>query len=166
MQAYLTNPDAKTDADKYGQSLVFYYTKDAFIKERLYSSTDRNSVSAFTMHDMKTGKEISECVILPPAGLYKDSDLLLSVSYVDTGTAMKDGVCLYQRSDPNFRFIDLTSKLTANETLFNDPAGRDLKATITNVDTARKTFDVAVYDMTKKSADSSYAYKRSITVAY
>jgi hypothetical protein len=163
IQAYLTNQDAKTDSDKYGYSLVYYYTNNVFITEGLFSPTDRNSVSAFVMYDMKTGKPISECNILAKAGLYKDADLLLSVSYLDNG---KQGACLYERGTPNFTFIDLTSKLSSTEILFNDPAGRNLHADIKGVDTQKKTFAMGVYDTTKKDADGNYAYKRSLTISY
>lgn len=166
VQAYLTKPDAKTDSDKYGYSLVYYYNKDVFITEELFSPTDRNSVSGFAMYDMKTGKPISNCLIYAQAGLYKDTDLLLSVSYKDNGVSMKFGACLYERGTPNFAFIDLTSKLGANETLFSDPAGRNLHANIKDVDTQKKIFAVDVYDTTKKDAAGNYAYKRSIEVSY
>jgi hypothetical protein len=163
--AYLAKPEAKTDSDKYGGSLVFYYTKNAFIREELVSSTDRDSVSAFTMYDMKTGKPISDCSIYAHAGLYKDSDLLLSASFSD-GASPKNGVCFYQRGAPNFTFIDLTSRLASTETLFNDPSGRNLNASIRDVDTQGKTFTIAVYDTTRKDADGNYAYTRGIEVAY
>jgi len=166
VQAYLTNQDTKTDSDKYGYSLVYYYTQDAFIVERLFSSTDRNSVSEFTMYDMKTGKAASDCFIYAHAGLYKDADLLLSASYKDNGVDMKQGACLYERGAPNFTFIDLTSKLATDETLFNDPAGQNLHANTKNVDAQKKTFVVDVYDTTKKDGDGNYAYKRSVAVSY
>ena len=166
MQAYLTQPEAKRDSDKYGSSLVFYYTKDVFTKAELFSSTDRNSVSAFVMYDMKTGKPMNGCLIYAQAGLYKDTDLLLSASFTNNGVDMKQGACFYERGMPNFTFIDLSSKLGANETLFNDPAGRNLKANIKDVDTHKKTFAVDVYDTTKKDGNGNYAYKRSIEVFY
>lgn len=166
VQAYLTQPEAKRDSDKYGSSLVFYYTKDVFIAEGLFSPTDRNSLSGFAMYDMKAGQQISSCIIYSQAGLYKDNDLLLSVSYEDNGASMKFGACLYERGALNFTFIDLSSKLAANEILFNDPAGRNLKANIKDIDTQKKTFAVDVYDTTKKDGGGNYAYKRSIEVSY
>lgn len=162
VQAYLTNPNAKTDADRYGNSLVFYYNKNVFVTAELFSATDRNSVSAFVMHDIKTGKQMFGCLIYPRAGFYKDADLLLSASFTDNGVDMKQGACLYERGAPDFTFIDLTSKLGVNEALFNDPAGRNLHAEIKNVDTQKKTFAIDVYDTTKKDGDGNYAYKRSI----
>ena len=166
VQAYLTKPEAKTDSDKYGSSLVFYYNNDVFITTELFSPTDRNSISAFVMHDMKTGKPIFNCIIYARSGLYKDADLLLSVSFIDNGVTPKFGACLYQRGAVNFSFIDLTPKLSAMETLFSDPTGRDLKAGIKNVDTQKKTFSVDVYDTSKKDQSGNYVYKRSLEVSY
>lgn len=166
VQAYLIKPEAKTDSDKYGSSLVFYYTKDVFIKAELFSSTDRNSISGFTMHDMKSGKQISPCYIFPQAGLYKDNDLLLSVSYTEPVPGAKNGVCFYERGASNFTFIDLTSKLSTDEILFSDPTGQSLKANIKDIDTKKKTFAVDVYDTTKKDRSGNYIYKRSIEISY
>lgn len=167
VRAYLTKPEAKTDSDKYDSSLVFYYTKNVFIAAELYSSTDRSSVSAFIMHDMKTGKPIADCNILAQAGLYKDNDLLLSATYKDNGI---QGVCLYERGTPNFKFIDLTPQLSSTETLFADPAGQDLRAMINHVDEQKRTFLIDVYDNTIKNASGAvvpgYKYKRSIEVSY
>jgi hypothetical protein len=162
VQAYLTDPNAKTDSDKYGYSLVFYYTKEVFIAEGLFSPTDRDSVSGFSMRDMRTGKEIGECDIYAQAGLYKDSDLLVSVSYVGEPPYAKTGVCLYERGTPNFTFIDLASKLSSGETLFSDPTGQNLRASMKKVDTQKKAFAVSVYDTAKKGPNGDYAYKRSI----
>lgn len=161
---------AKTDAEKYGQSLIYYYTKDNFIAANLYNWADQSNINAFTMYDMKTGKPISECNILARAGMYKDSDILLSASYIDNGTSMKLGACLYERGAPNFKFIDLTPQLSSTETLFADPAGQDLRAMITHIDKEKRTFLVDVYDNTIKDASGAvvpgYKYKRSIEVSY
>ncbi len=170
IKTYLTKqkeyPYGLTDAQNYGSTLVYYYTRDVFIAAGVGDWRDRNSPLGFSLYNMKTGQQISSCVIYSQAGFYKNNDLLLSVSYIDNGTVMKYGACLYQRRSANFTFIDLTSKLGANETLFNDPAGRSLKATIKDVDTQKKTFVVDVNDMTKKDADGNYVYKRSIKVSY
>ena len=163
-------PNAKTDAEKYGSKLVYYYTKENFIAAELYNWSELNNINAFTMYEMKTGKPISECNILGRAGLYKDSDLLISATYIDNGTSMKQGACLYERGTTNFKFIDLTSQLSSTETLFIDPAGQDLRAMIRDVDKQKRTFLVDVYDNTIKDASGTqvfgYKYKRSIEVSY
>lgn len=165
VEAYLTKPEAKTDSDKYGNSLVFYYNKDVFVTAELSSATDRNSVTAFVMHDMKTGKPMFDCLIYSQAGLYKDTDLLLSASYTDNGVDMKQGVCFYNRGAPNFTFVDLTPQLAKNETLFDDPAGRNLHASLRKVDNDQSVI-VDVYDTSKVDVKGNYAYKRSVKVGY
>lgn len=166
INAYLTNPAQiadPTDAQKYGSSLIYYYDSNAFIAAEKSDAANNASVTAFTMRNIKTGQRINDCNIYTSAGLYKDSDLLLSVSSEDNG---KFGVCMYKRGDPNFSFIDLSSQLSSTETLFSDPAGQNLKAGIKNVDTQKKTFSVDVYDTSKKDANGAYVYKRSLEVSY
>ncbi len=155
-----------TDAQRFGYSIIYYYDKDAFIAGSLGDWRDINSLSGFTLYDMKTGKQISPCAIYAQAGLYEEGDLLLSVSYTGEAPYAKNGVCLYERGAPNFTFIDLTSKLGANETLFSDPTGQGLWAHIRNVDSRKGMFAVDVYDTTKTDAEGKYAYKRSIAVSY
>lgn len=155
--------NAKTDAMKYGNSLIYYYTKDNFIAAGLYNWSDLNNISGFSMFDAKTGKLMSECDILGAAGLYKDADFLISVSYKDNGI---QGICFYDRGAPNFTFVDLTPQLAKDETLFDDPMGRNLHASLRNVDTHDQSVLVDVYDTTKRDAKGNYAYKRSIKVGY
>ena len=153
-----------TDAQNYGLSLVYFYNQDVFIAAEKHSF--EGGITAFVMHDMKTGQKISDCIIFANAGLYKDTDLLLSVSFIDNGVSPKFGACLYERGAPNFTFIDLTPKLSATETFFSDPAGRDLKANIQDVDTQKKTFTVDVYDTGKKDQAGNYVFRRSLEVSY
>lgn len=168
IRTYLTNPTGftdPTDAQKYGFTLIYYYNKDNFI---VAEKTDpvSNVIMGFTMYNMKTGQQISNCAIIPNAGLYKNNDLLLSASFIGVAPYTKQGICLYERGTPNFTFIDLSSKLSSTETIFNDSTGRSLNATIKNVDTQNKTLVVYVYNTTKKDADGNYAYKRSMKISY
>ncbi len=176
IEAYLANhedrhPDGYPDptaADIYGRSLVYYFTDDVFIEA--WKNTWDGAVVAYELRDIQSGQIVSDCVIYAESGLYKDEDVLLSVSY--TGSFLnyppdaKPGVCLYERGAPNFTFIDLSSKLTSTETLFNDVMGQILTASIKDVDTQKRTFAVDVYDTTKTDVDGNYAYKRSIEVSY
>lgn len=155
-----------TDAEMYGNALVYYYTKDRFIAAWRHDWADRNSLSSFAMHDVKTGEWISDCTIFRDAGLYRDSDLLLSVTHIDDGNTVRKGACLYERGASNFVFIDLTSKLLPTEDLFNDPTGGRLKAAIREVDTNARTFVVDVFDTEREDAEGGYARKRSIEVSY
>lgn len=167
IKAYLSdlyiNP--KTDAEKYGNKLVYYYTKDNFIVAGLYYWANLNNIDAFAMYDMKTGKPMSSCLIYAQAGLYRDPDLLLSASFTDNGVDMKQGVCFYNRGAPNFTFVDLTPQLAKNETLFDDPAGRNLHASLRKVDNDQSVI-VDVYDTSKVDVKGNYAYKRIIKVGY
>lgn len=166
IQTYLTRgkdyPYELMDAEKYGNTLVYYYTKENFIVAGLYYWANLNNIDAFTLYNTKTGKPISECNILAQAGLYKDSDLLLSVSHKDNGV---QGVCFYNRGAPNFTFVDLTPQLAKNETLFDDPMGRNLHASLRKVDNDQSII-VDVYDTSKVEVKGNYAYKRSIKVGY
>jgi hypothetical protein len=155
-----------TDAWNYGHALVYYYTKDGFIAAQRDDWADRNSLSSFAMHDMKTGEQISDCSIFAEAGLYRDSDLLLSATYTDHGNVMRAGACLYERGAPNFTFIDLTSELGPTESLFDDPDGRDLRAAVKGVNTNERTFVVDVYDEGKRDLEGRHPYKRSMEVSY
>lgn len=170
IKTYLTRgkdyPYELTDAEKYGERLVYYYTKENFMVAELYYWANINNIDVFSMYDTKTGQQISECSIYAQAGLYKDSDFLLSASSMDVPPNAKEGACLYERGAPNFTFIDLSSKLGATETLFSDPTGQTLKANVRNVDTQNKTFTVDVYDTINKDASGNYAYKRSIEISY
>lgn len=157
-------PNATTDAEKYGYSVVYFYNKDIFIAGEKHSPD--GLVTAFVSHELKTGEKIGDCTIFANAGLYKDNDLLLSVTYKDNGVDMEQGACLYQRGESNFKFIDLSSKLSESETLFSDPLGQSLAAYIRNVDTQEKTFEVDVYDTGNKDAEGNYVFKRSIEVSY
>lgn len=168
INAYLAglylNP--RSEAEKYGNNLVYYYTKDNFIVGGLSYWANINDIQSFVMYDMKTGQPISPCYIYGQAGLYKDANLLLSVSHTEQEPDAKNGICFYVRGAPNFNFIDLTPQLGANETLFKDPTGQSLAATVKDVDTKNQTFSVEVYDTTKKGADGNYAYKRSIELSF
>ena len=170
IKTYLTEqknyPYEITDAENYGRSLVFYYTKDVFIWASRSDWADRNSLTSFSMRDMKTGEDIGDCGIYKEAGLYKDENLLLSATIIDTGYDIKQGVCLYERGAPNFTYVDLTPELVSSETLFNDPEGRNLRANIKDVNVDKRTLVVDVYDEEKKDAEGNHPYKRSIEVSY
>lgn len=100
------------------------------------------------------------------AGRHRDSNTLLSATYRDTGARTEYGACLYERGLPNVTFIDLTGRLSGTETLFSDPKGQDLRASITDVDTEGRSFVVDVYDTTKKESEDRYTRTRSIEVSY
>lgn len=157
-------PNATTDTEKYGYSVVYFYNKDIFIAGEKHSPD--GAVTAFVSHDLKTGEKIGDCTIFANAGLYKDNDLLLSVTYKDNGVDMQQGACLYERGESNFKFIDLSSKLSESESLFSDPAGQNLKAVIKNIDTLKKTFAVEVYDTATKDVSGNYASKKLLEVSY
>lgn len=169
IKTYLTRgkdyPYEIPDAEKYGETLVYYYTKENFIVAGLYYWANLNNIDAFTMYGTKTGKPMNSCLIYAQAGLYKDPDLLLSASFTDNGVDMKQGVCFYNRGAPNFTFVDLTPQLAQNETLFDDSAGRNLHASLRKVDNDQSVI-VDVYDTSKVDVKGNYVYKRSIKVGY
>ncbi len=158
-------PNKISDEQNYGYAVVYYYTNDVFIVGEKYDPANQNA-AAYDMHDMKNGQQISSCAIARDAGMYKDNDLLLSVSFTDKRGEMKHGVCVYNRGESNFKFVDLSSKLTSSESIFSDPSGQSRNASIKNLNTQNKTLFVSVYDKTKKSSDGNYVFKRNMEVAY
>lgn len=151
-----------TDAERYGHKLVFYYTKDVFVV------AEKNSwdapVVAFAMNSMKTGEKISVCSIFAEAGLYKSEDILVSASFLNNGDTQ--GVCLYERGEANFAFINLDAELSPTETFFNDPTGQRLSAGIKNVDINKNTLLLDVYDRSRVGRDGNYAHNRILKVIY
>lgn len=154
-----------TDAQKYGSYVVYYYDKNSFI---VGEKTDplSDTPTAYVMRDIKNGQKIGDCIIFREAGLYKSEDALISVSFVDEGVVVKQGVCFYELGAERFTFIDMTPQLGETETLFTDPAGRDLNAVTKNVDTQKKTLTVDVFDKGSRNASGAYVYKRSIEISY
>lgn len=162
IETYLVWTPGKTDAEKYGRSLVYYYDTSRFIEAQKVMPNDDSSVSSYVLRNIQNGEIVPGCVIYKDSGLYKGENILLSISFLNE----KQGICIYEKGSSNFNFVDLSSKLAGNETLFKDPAGQLMTASITNVDTKKRIISIGVYSKDKKDSQGNYSISKNINVSF
>lgn len=166
IEAYLINKYGKTEAEKYGHSLIFYYDSFRFIEAQKRMPNNNESISAYVLYDTQTGKRVPGCAIIKDAGFYKDESILLSGSFLDSMSEIKEGICYYERGFSYFKFVDISSKVNPNETIFKDPAGQMLTASLANIDIKNRTLTVSVYNKSKKDSSGNYLFSRNISLSF
>ena len=156
-----------SEIEKYGYSLIYYYDNTIFIEAQKSFPNDDRSITSFVTKNISNGQMTNNgCVIFTGTGTYRDDKLLMSASSLASGASSLEGVCLYERGNSNSTFINLSPKLSEEETLFRDPTGQKVLSTIKNVNIKKRTFSIDVFSTTKKDSTGYSRYSRRLMVSY